>query len=191
MTELDDVHLQETRDLAEMLEHHFRKDPRIYVGSDVAIYYEEGNPAAAIVPDLFVLREDPERPPPGHFKVWESGAAPSAVIEVTAGATREADLGLKRDVCELFGVEEYFLYDPLGEYLDPPFRGYRLAGRAYQILAPKPDGSIVSALGLSFRVGDGRLSVVDTASGKPLMHTVEALDELERLRGDVIRMLGE
>ncbi len=183
-----EIHLQ---DLSDMLEHHFRDDPRTFVGSDVAIYYEEGNPAAAITPDLFILRDDGKSPRPGHFKVWESGASPAAVIEVSASATREDDLGLKRDVCESFAVGEYFLYDPLGEYLDPPFRGYRLVGREYRILAPEADGSVVSELGLSFRVDGGRLTIVDVTTGEPLMPAAEAFEELERLRGDIMRMLGE
>jgi Uma2 family endonuclease len=186
-----DVHLQETRDLVDLLEHHFRGDPRVHVRSGVTLYYEEGNPAASFVPDLFVVRDGGERPRPGYLELWRKGVSPAAVIEVTAAATRDEDLGVKRDVCERFGVEEYFLYDPLGEYLDPPLRGYRLAAGKYRPLAPRADGAVVSRLGLAFDAGGGRLTVVDVETGNPLMHTTEALDELERLRSDVIRMLGE
>jgi len=29
------------------------------------------------------------------------------------------------------GVREYFIFDPLGDYLSPPLRGYRLVGDEY------------------------------------------------------------
>ena len=54
------------------------------------------------------------------FKVWEECKCPDLVIEVTSRKTRTEDteqkLELYRDVLK---VREYFLFDPLEEYLEP------------------------------------------------------------------------
>ena len=47
------------------------------------------------------------------------------VFEITSRGTRLEDLGTKRALYAMLGVREYFLYDPLGEYLQPPLQGYR------------------------------------------------------------------
>lgn len=45
------------------------------------------------------------------------------------------------------GVQEYFLFDPTGEYFDPILQGYRLVEENYQPLAPLLD-STAPLLGL-------------------------------------------
>lgn len=48
------------------------------------------------------------------------------VIEVSSRKTRREDLGPKKGTYEMMGVQEYYLFDPLGEYLETPLVGYRL-----------------------------------------------------------------
>jgi Uma2 family endonuclease len=57
--------------------------------------------------------------------VWEEGKGPDVVIEVTSLKTRHQDETEKPAIYAKLGVQEYFLYDPLREYLDPPLQGYR------------------------------------------------------------------
>ena len=132
----------------------------------------------------------PKLPRRRSYKLWQEGRPPALVIEVSSRSTRLEDLGNKRALYALLGVEEYLLYDPLGEYLKPPLKGYRLAGQDYQSLDNDPDGSISSRLGLTFRVEDERLRVVETATGRPLLRPAEALDEVERLRSEIERLRG-
>ena len=60
------------------------------------------------------------------YRLREEGQPPAVVFEITSRGSRLEDLGTKRAVYAMLGVREYFLYDPLGEYLRPPLQGYRL-----------------------------------------------------------------
>ena len=116
------------------------------------------------------------------------------------------DLGTKRALYAMLGVREYFLYDPLGEYLQPPLQGYRLQEGEYQRLPPEGEGRLTSqALGMELRVEEGRLRLVNPATGERLLTPSEALmarrvadarasqaeAELERLRAELARLRGE
>ena len=65
---------------------------------------------------------------------------------MTSRSTRSEDLRTKHDLYERLGVAEYFLFDPLGEYLRPPFQGHRLTQDHYIALQPAADGSLWSAV---------------------------------------------
>ena len=120
-----DVHRREILHTIETLERHFRDAPDIYVSGNLMFYYEEGNPSAVVSPDVFVVkgvRKGLRR----TYKLWEEGVAPCVVIEMTSRSTRLEDKGNKRALYALLGVREYFLFDPLGEYLKPPLQGFTL-----------------------------------------------------------------
>jgi hypothetical protein len=70
------------------------------------------------------------------------------------------------------GVREYFLFDLLGDYLDPPLWGYRLREGEYARIHEEPLRSEV--LGLELRVEDGRLRLYDPATGERLLTPEEA-----------------
>ena len=111
----------------------------VLVAGDNFIYYEEGNPRASVVPDVFVVfgavkneyREEGWR---DVYKLWEEPKGPDFVLEVTSRSTRREDLVQKRSLYARLGVGEYFLFDPKGEYLAPRLQGMRLAGGGYERL---------------------------------------------------------
>ena len=166
---------------------------------------EEGNPAACVAPDVFAVQgvAKGER---RTYRLWEEGQAPVVVFEITSRGSRLEDLGTKRAIYAMLGVREYFLYDPLGEYLRPPLQGYRLQEGEYQRILPGAEGRLVShALGLELRLEDGRLRVFNPTTGERLLTPAEALvarrvadarasraeAELERLRAELARLRGE
>jgi Uma2 family endonuclease len=171
-----DIHIDALIYLREALKDYFRDDPWIYVAGNMLLYYEEGNPAACVAPDVFVVRgvEKHER---RIYKLWEENRPPIVIFEITSRSTRLEDLGTKRALYALLGVQEYFLYDPLGEYLRPPLQGYRLEGGEYQRIA-SPDGEslISTALGIELRVEGARLYVVQAATGERLLTPAEAYE---------------
>lgn len=138
-----DFHITVIFHLRQALDLFFREAGNVYVGSNMFLYYEEGNPAAVVCPDVFVVR-GVKKHKRRTFKVWEEQATPCAVIEVTSLSSRIDDLGTKKLVYEMLGVEEYFVFDPLGEYLKPTLQGFRLARGQYQKIAPSQDGSFRS-----------------------------------------------
>ena len=192
-----DVHLDALLYLREALKDHFRDAPQVYVAGNMLLYYEEGNPAACVAPEVFVVQgvAKQER---RTYRLWEEGQSPAVVFEITSRGSRLEDLGTKRAVYAMLGVREYFLYDPLGEYLRPPLQGYRLQEGEYQRLLPGGEGELVSqVLGVELRVEAGRLRVIDPATGERLLTPAEAQAarraaeaELERLRAELARLRG-
>ena len=95
--------------------------------------------------------------------------------------TRRNDQVTKRALYEWMGVSEYVLYDPLGEYLNPPLQGYRLVGGRYVGWEGTrvPGGaralhSEVVGLSLHVRARDRALRLYDPVSGEDLLTPVEA-----------------
>lgn len=189
-----DVHIDALIYLREALKDHFRNAPQVYVAGNMLLYYEEGNPAACAAPDVFVVQGVAKRER-RTYRLWEEGQPPAVVFEITSRGTRLEDLGTKRALYAMLGVREYFLYDPLGEYLQPPLQGYRLQEGEYQRLLPGGEGELASqVLDVELRMEAGRLRVVDPATGERLLTPAEAQEarrtaeaELERLRAELAR----
>jgi Uma2 family endonuclease len=192
-----DVHIDALIYLREALRDYFRDDPQMYVAGNMLFYYEEGDPAACVAPDVFAVQgvAKGER---RTYRLWEEGQAPIVVFEITSRGSRLEDLGTKRAIYAMLGVREYFLYDPLGEYLRPPLQGYRLQEGEYQRIPPGGGGGFTSqTLGLELRLEDGRLRLVNPATGERLLTPAETLvarrvaeAELERLRAELARLRG-
>jgi Uma2 family endonuclease len=214
-----DVHIDVLIYLREALKDHFRDEPQVYVAGNMLLYYEAGNPAACVAPDIFVVQgvSKGER---RTYKLWEEGQPPSVIFEITSRGSRLEDLGTKRALYAMLGVQEYFLYDPLGEYLRPPLRGYLLQQGEYERRPPGDQGQLVSqTLSLELRLQDGQLLVVNPATGERLLTPAEAHtarrteaearqaeatarqaaearaalaeSELERMRAELARLRGE
>lgn len=200
-----DVHIDALIYLREVLRDYFRDEPQMYVAGSMLLYYEEGNPAACVAPDVFVVQgvAKGER---RTYRLWEEGQAPVVVFEITSRGSRLEDLGTKRAIYAMLGVRGYCLYDPLGEYLRPPLQGYRLQEGEYQRLPSGDEGRLTSQpLGLELRLEDGRLRVFNPTTSERLLTPAEALAarrteayarraaeaELERLRAELARLRGE
>ncbi len=168
-----DLHREEMIDLITALADHLRDESDVYVAGNLFVYYEQGNPRAVVAPDVFVVRGVAKRKRK-TYRLWEEGRAPCFVIEVSSESTRGEDLEGKMDKYALLGVEEYFLFDPLGEYLDPRLRGFRLIDGRYREMKPAGDGSLLSrALGLTLSAEGEHLRLRVTATAEPLLRVDE------------------
>jgi Uma2 family endonuclease len=206
-----DRHAREMMDKRSALEDHFRDRTDVYVSGNLLLYYVEGDPRRSVSPDVFVVPGIPKRERP-IYKLWEEGRPPAFVLEITSRSTRREDVGKKHRLYEQLGVAEYFLYDPLGEWLSPPLQGYTLVDGRYQPVRPEPGKPLVSAvLGLELHLRDGELRLFDPASGRWLLSRAEAAEarraaeaaaarerearraaeaELVRLRAELDRLRG-
>lgn len=168
-----DTHRQEILDLIAALQDYYRDDALTYISGNLLLYYEEGNPAAVVSPDVFVVQGVASRKR-RVYKLWEEQVPPTLVIEISSRSTRLDDQGTKRALYAMLGVAEYFLFDPLGEYLRPAFQGYRLAGGEYLRMAPDADGALISeSLGLRLLPEPGMLALFDRATGERLLRPAE------------------
>lgn len=211
-----EVHIDAVIYVREALKDYFRNAPDIYVNSNMLLYYEEGNPAACVAPDVFVVKGVPKHER-RIYKLWEEQQPPTVVFEITSRGTRLEDLGTKRALYELLGVQEYFLYDPLGEYLRPALQGYVHHAGEFQRSVPNSEGRFISeALGVELQLEHGRLRLINPLTKEWLLSPAEAQEarraaevriaqaedarraaesrateaekELERLRAELLRL---
>jgi Uma2 family endonuclease len=114
----------------------FAQSPRVHVSGNLLLFDEQGNRRRHVSPDVFVVRGVGKHLRENYL-VWEEGRAPQFVIELTSSSTRREDQTTKRALYQdTLRVREYFLFDPLGDYLDPPLQGYRLRQGTYRPIRP-------------------------------------------------------
>ena len=185
-----EIHLDVTIDLIQGLRRRYRDVPDVYVVGDMFLYYVQGDPRAVVSPDVFLVKGVSKTPRRRIYKLWEEGEAPSLVIEVTSDSTSDEDTGKKKALYERLGVEEYFLFDPLGDYLKPPLQGYRLIQGRYRAIPAEPDGSLRSLVtDLILRSeADSRLRLVDAGTGEPILTDSEIADRLEAAEAELARL---
>ena len=168
--------------LIQTLEEYYAADPMVYVTGNLLLFYVPGDRLRHLAPDVFVVKGVPKHERLNYL-TWEEGKGPHVVIELTSRTTREEDVEDKFKLYrDSLGVPEYFLFDPLGEYMRPSLQGYRLRrGRYEPILAVK--GRLPSkVLGLHLE-GNGRdLRLYESKSKQWLPTPDEALSQSEEAR---------
>ncbi len=126
--------------------------------------------------------------------------APDFVLEIASESTYRVDRGEKRDTCADMGVLEYWQYDPVGTYLNPPLLGFRLVeGRYVPIPAVvQEDGMLTlrsETLGLELHLRPGAPvreapHFYDPVRGEYLRTYREAEARLEQTEGQLRQMQG-
>jgi Uma2 family endonuclease len=190
-----DFHITVILYLRQALRHFFRRVENIYVAANNLFYYEEGNPRVFVSPDVYVVKgvSGQDR---RIYKLWEEGVAPCVVFEITSRSTRRQDLGDKRALYEMLGVQEYFLFDPEGDYLKPQLQGFRLLEDFYTPIPHEQNGAVYSEeLDLVLRPEDHLLRLFDPETGQLLPTLDEAVEEiaeaLERAEAEAERAQAE
>lgn len=192
-----DAHCREILETIMMLELYFRDVADVYISGNLMFYYEEGDPGAVVSPDVFVVKGVAKKLR-RTYKLREERHAPVTVFEITSRSTRLEDKGNKRALFAMLGVREYFMFDPLNEYLKPSLQGFRLVGEDYVAIAPEADGALVSQeLGLRLRQENTYLRLFDLRTGQQLLRPAQleeahqaAEQEVERLRAELARLRG-
>lgn len=152
-----DRHRDQMTDPLYSIRWHFRNDPTTYVSGNLLLFYEKGNRRKHVSPDLFVV-QGTDSHPRDNYLAWEE-PVPCLVVEISSRSTWEEDLGQKKAVYASLGVPEYYLFDPTGDYLEPPLRAYRLAGSEYLPVIGSPIHS--PSLNLDLVIVDRKLRLAE------------------------------
>ena len=108
----------------------------VLIASEMDVYFDTSDgPLRKLRPDLLVafgVAREPEAP---SYRVSERGKPPDFVLEVSSPSTVKRDIGSKREIYAAARVPEDWLFDPLGEQLQPRLQGYRLVNGQYAALA--------------------------------------------------------
>ena len=164
------------------LDRYYQDREDVYVVGNLLVYYQQGDASKSVSPDLMVVFGAPKHIR-SSYRLWEEPKAPDFVLEITSESTHRADRDEKRDLYAGMGVSEYWQYDPVGIYLDPPLLGFRLAEDRYAPIpvVPEGDGALVGrsgVLGLELRL----------TLGAPVR---EALHFHDPVRGESLRTYRE
>jgi Uma2 family endonuclease len=164
------------------LKSYFAGDPRVYVSGNLLLFYVPGNRRRHVSPDVFVVKGVPRHARPNYL-LWEERKSPNCVIELTSTTTQEEDQDLKfqlyRDVLR---VKEYFLFDPLGDYLDPPLQGYRLRQGCFRAIRVVQGRLPSKELGLHLERQGRELRLFDPRTRHILPTPTEALAQEREAR---------
>lgn len=170
-----EFHVDAIMHLYSALRHLFRDDPSVYVAADMFLYYEKDNPYANKAPDVMVIK-GVSKHKRRIFKIWEEGATPCVIFEITSDSTKDEDLCDKYALYASLGVREYFLFDPLREHMISGLRGFRLTGGMYELILPADRRRMFSQeLGIWLRPKGDLLRAIDPETGKPVLGHIESL----------------
>jgi Uma2 family endonuclease len=144
--------------------------------SDQFLYYANGYPRLRVAPDVMVIfnvagggRD--------NYKTWEEGEVPSVIFEVTSKGTKDEDENFKRILYEQLGVQEYWQFDPKGEWIPEQLKGYWLDEDRYRLIT----NSRSAVLKLRLQVEGAFLAFYREDNGEKLLTPDELLEMNEEL----------
>lgn len=174
--------------------------PDAMVQRNLLMLFEEGNPTAAVEPDVTVSL-GVGRHPRLSYKLWVEGKPPDLAIEGLSEKTWRRDVDVKPALYQDLGVREFWQVDPLGR-LSTPIAGYRLSKGVYRRIQPSTSGALRSEVlyaELSYNRKDMR--IVDVRTGEPIppfpqvlqmtREATRARDQATRERDEAIRARDE
>ena len=162
---------------------HFGQGADVYVAVQTPLHYEQEQPTLSKQPDIMVIKgtNSEERL---RFNLWEEEAVPAVVFEITSGQTWLEDLVNKSALYMQLGIQEYFIFDPYGEFLKDHVQGLRLATQnGHHEYVPIPvtaDGILKSEeLGINLVAKEHLLRLID-------VETEEMIPWADELKGYVV-----
>jgi len=173
-----DKHRKQMLTLLDALDEYYRDDKATYVTGNILVHYcDEAGEWKFLAPDVFVAKgiEKKER---RSYIIEDEGKAPDFIIELVSPSTKVEDFGNKRVIYAGWNVKEYFLFDPTGELMSAPLRGFRLSGNEYLPLMGARLHSEV--LKLDLIVEQGRLRLYNPVTGRRL-YTHEESEAARRM----------
>ena len=143
--------------------------------ADQFLYYSQGFPKLRVAPDVMVIFDVA----PGgrdNYKIWEEGQVPKVIFEMTSPSTRDDDRSFKKNLYQQLEVEEYWLFDPKGEWIPEKLQGYRLRGENYELIT---DNRSIS-LQLRLVAEDKLIGFYREDTGEKLLMPTELAEALQQ-----------
>lgn len=168
------VHLYALLVTLEVLRQYLEGQQATVLGNQF-LYYAQGFPKLRVAPDVMVIFNVT----PGgrdNYKVWEEGEVPSVIFEMTSAGTRNQDEIFKKTLYEQLGVQEYWQFDPKGEWIPTQLQGYRLRGDVYEPITD--DHS--EPLNLRLQVEEQLIAFYREDTGEKLLFPAELAQALKQ-----------
>lgn len=146
----------------------FARRQDIFVAGDLLWLPEKDDPGVRLVPDVMVVVGRP----PHHrssYKQWEEdNIGPQVVFEVLSPSNNAEEMKKKRGWYEKYGVEEFYLYNPITHELS----GYARAENGSLEAIEEMDGWKSPRLGITFRMEEAGLRLY-TPDDEPILSALE------------------
>ena len=185
-----DYHRELMSVLIDTLKAHYADDPAVYVSGNLLLFYEEKNKRKHVSPDVFVVPGVGNHLRPNYL-LWEEGRGPRFVVELTSSSTRKEDTNKKKTLYQnVLKVREYFLFDPLGDYLKPSMQGWRLVRGAYREIVPVAGRLPSETTGLHLERDGRMLRLWNPETGRWLLTPAQQAEAAREL-ADRARERGE
>jgi Uma2 family endonuclease len=155
----------------------FQDDPDIFVAADLMWYPVEGNNRRRLAPDAMVAFDRPKGYRTSYVVHEEDGVQPQVVFEILSPGNRKRVMDFKRKIYEMYGIEEYYVFDPYHIRLEVWLR----EGDAFRLI-PEASGWVSPRLGIRFELGEDM--TIFAPDGRPFLDYAEVARERdeERLR---------
>jgi Uma2 family endonuclease len=152
----------------------FRDDPDVFVASNLMWYPVEGNNRRRLAPDVMVAFGRPK----GYrdsYVVHEEGVSPQVFFEILSPSNRKRVMDFKRRIYELYGVEEYYVFDPYKIKLEVWLKENDAFFRAI----PEADtsGWVSPRLGIRFELAEDM--TIYAPDGQPFLRHAEVAHQRE------------
>ena len=164
-------------DVRHALGNYFESQRTVYIGMDMLVYDKRGDRTSCLAPNVFVTF-DVAKPVGRSYKIWLVGKPPDIVWEFGSASTAKGDAKQKKERYRVWGVPEYWLYDPQGGLHDPRLQGFRLVKGRYRRLPAE-------------RRSDSLLVVTSPLLGLELHSSERGLRFWNPEAGDYLRTGGE
>ena len=150
------------------------------------ILFEQGNPRAAVEPDITIAL-GVGRHHRDSYKLWVEGQPPDLVVEGLSNKTWRRDVDIKPALYRDLGIREFWQVDPIGR-IQNPINGYRLEDGVYSPIEPSGTGAYPSEV-LNAEIAYDRAEMVihDLRTGQRIPPPHEALRE----RNEALRQRDE
>ena len=171
-------HQQVMIDCMDILRNHFHGFADVYIGGNMLLYYEEGNPRKSVSPDVFMVRGLSKKEL-RTYKTWEQPSTLDFVLEVANPSPYTRDFNEKMQIyAKILRVKEYYIYDPYHE-IEPYFIGFRLVGENYEQIAFVNERLPSAVLGLELGEYESVLRLYDPVKSAWLFTSQERVGGAE------------
>ncbi len=165
--------------IKEGLELLFADDPDVFIAGDLLWYPVEGDNKTRVAPDVLAAFGRPK----GHrgsYRTWDEGNFdPQVVFEILSPGNTRKEMAEKLKFYDLYGVEEYYLYDPDTIELN----GWIRTGIGLAAIETMP-GWRSPRLGIRFEIFEENLHLF-RPDGEEILSPVEIGKNLQAARQDV------
>jgi Uma2 family endonuclease len=173
--------------IKENLEIIFVNDPNVFIAGDLLWYPLRSTLVSPVAPDVMIVFGRPKGRR-GSYRQWnEENIPPQVVFEILSPSNTQAEMARKLEFYDTYGVEEYYLYNPMRCRL----QGWQRQGENLVEIIPINDWTS-PRLGMGFVWDESSLELY-RPDGERFLTTVELESQLrqEKQRAELEKQRAE